>query len=168
MFINNFITLSFVSFLVGSSSCIFIFIFRARDEAKERAMVVSHYSKIREIDDKYFEKEIAILKECNSAIMAFIKPFRFNYLTFLKTSEKIDDQIPDNKFSQFVRSFISISLTSLYFIILILLASFSIKYNSEVYLAFLESSILNYLITLVSMITSFNLTQRLLFSTHKT
>jgi len=165
---TNIITLSFVSFLVGTATCIFIYIFRSRQEAKEKSLIVNHYAKVKEIDAKFINQELISLKDLPLNLIEYVKSFNYTYLDFLKEFDKTNDGPPDTKFGQFVRSYISISLITLYFCVLSGLAIASTRYDAAVFLAFLNSPILEYLIQLVSIITSFSLTQRILFSEQNT
>lgn len=161
---TNIITLSFISFVIGVISCVFIYVFRTRQDLKEKRQIVLHYEKVREVDSSFIEKEFNFLKDANDTQLEYFKHLHYNFLTFLKVVD-IDYTVQkESKVAQVVRNYISVSLITLYCISILALMYCSTKYGKEVYIIFLNSSILTYLIQLISMIVSFNLTQKILFS----
>lgn len=161
---TNVIFLSFVSFFIGSSLCLSVYVFKQIQENKEHTLAVDHYSKIKEIDANFMEKELNLMTSKDLSIRDHLKFYDFNYLQFVSKYNSSSPFQEESKFSLFVRNYISMCLTTLYFVSILMLTYYSSRFTSDVLIFFLKSEFLNYLITLVSTIASFNLTKSFLFS----
>lgn len=160
----NVIFLSFASFFFGSFLCLATYAFKHYQDYRENSIVVEHYKKIKEIDSIYVKREIDLTESKNQNTINHIKFFDFNYLQFLSHYKSNNSELPESKFSMFVQNYISICLTTLYFVSIIMLTYYSSTFTEDTLTFFIKSEFLNYLITLVSTIASFNLAKSFLFS----